>query len=364
MAGHSRRRRRCGRALQDPEHAGRRAAAARIGSAWPPGGTRAGRASAGAASVEVAPRRAATALSPVACGARPRRRPAGRPRRRGADLTFPPRVQAARRPGTRRPSARAAAPRARARDDGRERPDRAPPVEALDRGGTRPVRRPSAGSRRRLREAPPDLDALRRRHVERASRRSRRPDARDQLSTSAAGVDSVQSPALRKASRIAAKSEASPRIASVALDPPGQRRVLPFLSPLCQAVQRLQGAPCKALCARNASSRRTTRAALCRHRTRLRDGRAVAMPLFRWGSATSGSHQCATCGAKLLKSKNKFCPACGAARVDADDALGPIGAAPWTRSDRLRRLRRSSGTSAPCAAAASGSRRATSRARR
>ena len=57
------------------------------------------------------------------------------------------------------------------------------------------------------------------------------------------------------------------------------------------------------------------------------------MPLFRWGSATKGSHQCATCGAKLLKSKNKFCPACGAARVDADDAPSAPSAPPWTRSD-------------------------------
>ena len=56
------------------------------------------------------------------------------------------------------------------------------------------------------------------------------------------------------------------------------------------------------------------------------------MPLFRWGSATKGSHQCATCGAKL-KSKNKFCPACGAARGDEDDAPSAPSAPPWTRGD-------------------------------
>ena len=55
------------------------------------------------------------------------------------------------------------------------------------------------------------------------------------------------------------------------------------------------------------------------------------MPLFRWGSATKGS--CATCGAKLLKPKNKFCPACGAARTDEDDTPSAPSAPPWTRGD-------------------------------
>ena len=57
-----------------------------------------------------------------------------------------------------------------------------------------------------------------------------------------------------------------------------------------------------------------------------------AMPLFRWGSATKGSHQCATCGARL-KSKNRFCPACGAARADEDDTPSAPSAPPWTRGD-------------------------------
>ena len=57
-----------------------------------------------------------------------------------------------------------------------------------------------------------------------------------------------------------------------------------------------------------------------------------AMPIFRWGNATKGSHTCATCGAKL-KSKNKFCPACGAAREDEDDAPSTPSAPPWTRGD-------------------------------
>ena len=56
------------------------------------------------------------------------------------------------------------------------------------------------------------------------------------------------------------------------------------------------------------------------------------MPLFRWGSATKGSHQCATCGARL-KSKNRFCPACGAARADEDDTPSAPSAPPWTRGD-------------------------------
>ena len=48
------------------------------------------------------------------------------------------------------------------------------------------------------------------------------------------------------------------------------------------------------------------------------------------GEARPREPSCATCGAKLLKSKSKFCPACGR-RVDADDAPSAPSAPPWTR---------------------------------
>ena len=333
----------------------RAAAAARIGSAWPTGGTRAGRASAGAASFEVAPRRAATAPSPVACGARHRRRPAGRPRQRGAGP--PPRLVATRPsrapPGTRRPAARAAAPRA-ARDDRRERPDRAPPVEALDRGGLGRAPHEARARDARLREAPPDLDALRRRHVERVLAVARVvPTRAHQLSTSAAGVDSVQRPALRKASRIAAKSEASPRIVPVVL----VRRGSVAWSHFCPPSARLCSLRASAL----QSSVRGVKRELAAHDSRsslsaphkdcsdapteaagsLRYERDAALPL---GSATKGSHQCATCGAKLLKSKNRFAPPAAPPRGRGRRAVGPIGAALDARrrgraAQRARRLR-------------------------
>ena len=55
------------------------------------------------------------------------------------------------------------------------------------------------------------------------------------------------------------------------------------------------------------------------------------MGLFSWGSASKGSHPCATCGAKV---KGRFCASCGAARAEADES-GPStpSAPPWTRGD-------------------------------
>ena len=114
-------RRRAGPRAQDPEHAGRaqrRAYRISLAHRWNARRPCVRR----RRPVEVAPRRAATDPSPAACGARHRRRPAGRPRQRGA--APPPRLVATRptrAARTRRPAARAAAPRARARP-----PPRAP----------------------------------------------------------------------------------------------------------------------------------------------------------------------------------------------------------------------------------------------
>ena len=55
------------------------------------------------------------------------------------------------------------------------------------------------------------------------------------------------------------------------------------------------------------------------------------MGLFSWGSASKGSHPCATCGAKV---KGRFCASCGAARAEGNES-GPSvpSAPPWTRGD-------------------------------
>ena len=147
---------------------------------------------------------------------------------------------------------RARPPRARRRRRARPRAvtDRAPPVREVERESPRALRPHERG-------LATHASARRRRMSTRAASWrqgdrgavARVVPTRAPPSTSHAptGLGVETSSSLRKASRIAAKSEASPRIARF-VSPPGQRRVVPFLSPLYQAVQRLP-APCKALCA-------------------------------------------------------------------------------------------------------------------